>query len=333
MQIARNTPHPHFPIAVAVATGAVLTMLSTSAVGQKAANEVVVARVDGEPIYKLQVERLVDRVARGRKVEGRPLIEMQAQALRQLVDRRLILKHLAEKQQSASQQDIDLAVTRVERQLEQQEIKLDDYLNNGRWLGRVDLRDTLAWQIGWQRYLERWLTDENIEKHFQRNRRQFDGTQLDVAQIWFKVEPRDDPQALKETLARAEKLRAEIVSGKLEFAAAAKLHSASPSAAKGGKIGKIGRHAPQSEPFSAVAFQLEAGEVSPPVVTVHGVHLIQCLSVVAGQTAWQQVRGAVEADARRFLFDWVAQQQRPHSQIEFTGAMPHFKPGTSEIID
>jgi hypothetical protein len=34
-----------------------------------------------------------------------------------------------------------------------------------------------------------------------------------------------------------------------------------------------------------------------------------------------------------YLFDWLASQQRPMATIQFTAAVPHFKPGTQQLAD
>lgn len=297
------------------------------------AQRAVAATVDGRPIYAVQVDRLVERTLRGRPpLEGFALTQMKARTLEQLVSRQLILSYLARYNQAASKSDIDLELARIEKQLKQQGLTLDDYLKQSRLLDEDDLRETLAWQLGWQRYLDAMLTEEHLKEHFARTHAHFDGTQLDVAHIRLPVEPRDDPEALQRTLDKAGKLREQIVAGKITFAEAAKQNSIAPTAANGGKLGRISRHEPQSEPFSAAAFALEQGGVSPPVVTAAGVHLIQCLDVYPGQKQFEQVRGEVEQDARRFLFEWVVKQQRPKSQVDYTGKSPYYKPGTAEIV-
>lgn len=71
------------------------------------------------------------------------------------------------------------------------------------------------------------------------------------------------------------KLRAEIVSGKNTFAAVAKRESTdSASAANGGELGwsKKGRFVPA---FDKVAWSLRPGQISGPVLTPYGFHLIQ----------------------------------------------------------
>jgi parvulin-like peptidyl-prolyl isomerase len=291
---------------------------------------VVAARVDGEPIYVHEVQRRIERALGRREItpEARPVLE--AETLEQLVNRRLILQFLTRRNLAATEQDLEAEVSRIERQLAQQELTLEEYLQRTGQT-RDDLLQALRWEKSWGRYLERQLSEANLKRFFESRRREFDGTELRVAHILIKPAAEDDPEALAAAVQQAEQIRSEIAGGKTTFAEAARRHSASRTAAEGGDIGFIRRREPMPEPFSKAAFALQASETSPPVVTPFGVHLIQLLETKPGDKTWREVRGELEQAVTRYLFDWAAGQQRPHSQIEYTGAAPHFQPGTRKL--
>ena len=71
----------------------------------------------------------------------------------------------------------------------------------------------------------------------------------------------------------ANNLREEIVNGK-DFAEAAAEYSKCPSGAAGGDLGYFGRGM-MVKPFEDAAFELESGELSQPVQTQFGWHLIK----------------------------------------------------------
>ncbi len=279
------------------------------------ADDHIVATVDGHPIYAREVERELARVVGKRKVEPAALAALREKARSQLVDRRLILAYLTDNGFSASSQDIDLAISRVRKQLAQQEVSLEDYVKDA-GMSIDEFRLTLEWQIGWRRYLQKFLTDDNLQRYFDKHRREFDGTEMRVAHILFKVEPRNDQQALAEAVDLAETVRQQIQSGDLSFAGAAAKHSSAPTGADGGDIGFIARHKPMPEPFSRAAFALDKGQISEPVVSPAGVHLIQCLKIKPGKNTWQDARTRLVLAVTQYLFEWVADQQRPKAKIE-----------------
>jgi parvulin-like peptidyl-prolyl isomerase len=271
--------------------------------------------VDGQPIYASQVQRALDEVVGQRQVAPAALNALREQTLKQLVDRELILKYLEQRTIGASDQDVRLALSRIEKQLKTQGLSLDQYLQRAK-MEEAEFRRTLAWQIGWRRYLEKYLTDANLQKYFNQHRRLFDGTSLRVAHILFRVQPKNDPQALSAAIAQAQGVLQQVREGQIAFADAARTHSIAPTAADGGAVGVISRHEPMPEQFSRAAFGLEEGEVSDPVVTPFGVHLIRCQDIVPGEKTWEDARGELRRAVTEYLFRWVADQQRPHSTVD-----------------
>lgn len=78
---------------------------------------------------------------------------------------------------------------------------------------------------------------------------------------------------LVKTKEEAEQLRTDIVSGKISFAEAAEKYSSCPSGAKGGDLGFFSRGMMVPE-FDEASFTLPVGEVSEPIKTQFGYHLI-----------------------------------------------------------
>lgn len=289
---------------------------------------VVVATVDDEAIYLSEVQRGLTMALGTRPIDESVLTLFQAKTLAQLIDRQLIVAWLRNQERGASETEIELEVTRLRKRLETREITLDNHLAALNMTER-EMRRLIEWQIGWRKFLSRYQTDDNLEKYFKDHRREFDGTRLRVAHILLK--PAGDD--VEPTVKRAAELRESIVDGSLEFAVAAKQYSAAPTAKQGGDIGFIQRHKPMHETFSRAAFALNKGEISQPIVTPFGVHLIRCLEIEPGQRTWQAAREELNIAVTRYLFNWAASQQRPRARIDFTGALPHFNPGTEELVE
>ncbi|XP_046387831.1 peptidyl-prolyl cis-trans isomerase NIMA-interacting 1-like [Ischnura elegans] len=77
----------------------------------------------------------------------------------------------------------------------------------------------------------------------------------------------------EEALDLVKSYREQIVSGRSSFAELAQKFSDCSSARKGGDLGPFGRGAMQ-RPFEQAAFALKVGELSEPVFTDSGVHII-----------------------------------------------------------
>src|SRR5262249_39470300 len=153
----------------------------------------------------------------------------------------------------------------------------------------------------WKRYVDKYLTPQNMEKYFERFRREFDGTQLRVAQILFKL-PTDADEASVDTVKqRASQLRQEIVAGKSSFADGAKQHSAAPSGQEGGDIGWIERHQPMPEDYSKAAYTLKKGDISQPVVSPFGVHLLTVLDEKPGTKSWRDAQNELRPAITLYL--------------------------------
>ena len=74
--------------------------------------------------------------------------------------------------------------------------------------------------------------------------------------------------------AEAARIREEIVSGKTTFEEAAKQNSTCPSGAEGGALGEFGRGQMVPE-FENACYTMEVGEISAPVKTQFGYHIIR----------------------------------------------------------
>ena len=84
---------------------------------------------------------------------------------------------------------------------------------------------------------------------------------------------RNVTRSKEEALAIIQQFREQIVSGQVDFASLASTESHCSSCRAGGDLGMFGRGAMQPS-FEAAAFALAVGELSQPVFSDSGVHLI-----------------------------------------------------------
>lgn len=132
---------------------------------------------------------------------------------------------------------------------------------------------------------------------------------------------RTGPQlSQSQALAKLAEVRKQITSGKLDFAQAARSLSQDTSAQQGGDLGwsSPGMFVPE---FDEAMNKLQEGEISQPMVSRFGVHLIQLEQRRRAQLSPQQVREAVRSQLRRERYEdayrtW-AQDVRGRAYVEF----------------
>ncbi len=102
--------------------------------------------------------------------------------------------------------------------------------------------------------------------------------------ILVKVEDNATEAQWSEAEAKIKKIRSEVAAPKADFAAIAKLQSDCPSKERGGDLGffQSGMMVPE---FEKAAFSLKPGEISEPVRTKFGYHLIKLEEKKAGKAA------------------------------------------------
>jgi len=139
-------------------------------------------------------------------------------------------------------------------------------------------------------------SEEQVRQFFDDNAERFAVPQrLHVWQIFWPLAADADPAAVALADAQAEAVREEIRAGKLDFAAAAELHSGhAGSRVAGGYMGLISVDELLPEVREAVA-DLAEGAISEPVRTGSGVHLVR--------------RGAL-VPARKLSYEEAAEQAR-----------------------
>jgi hypothetical protein len=230
-----------------------------------------------------------------------------------------------------SGEDIDAGIARFKARIAAQGKSFDGVLSE-QAMTESDLRRQITWELTWERYRTRYVTPERLESYFNEHRREFDGTELSVSHVLLGAQPAGEGAAVADAIETAQKLRRAIISGEMTFEQAAKTHSTAPSAKAGGSLGLIRRHGSMVEAFSQAAFALEVGQVSQPVTTAFGVHLIRVDRIKPGNKALDQVRDQLEEALERELLARLARYERKHTPVEFTGKGPYFEPGTRELV-
>jgi parvulin-like peptidyl-prolyl isomerase len=295
------------------------------------ANAQVAATVNGDPILVGEVKFAINTTLQQLGPSAVAVPAMEAQVLNQLIDQRLIESFLKNAGKAPTPEEIEAEVDRLKRKVQQEGTTYESFLA-GRSMTDATLRDRLTWGIGWPKYARAELNDDALSKFFDEHRQRYDGGEVRASHILFRIEGSRDAAAAEAVMEQAAEIRQQIADGKLTFEDAAARYSAGPSRLRGGDQGFFPRQGLMVEPFADAAFSLKPGEISEPVRTPFGVHLIKVTETKPGQLTWKDARQRVETDAVRTLFQDLGKQQREGAKIEFTGKMPYRELETGKLI-
>jgi len=169
--------------------------------------------------------------------------------------------------------------------------------------------------------LSQSLADDSAgdEKFFNDNKDYF--SEVSARHILIATGDSAVPSAHKlsdaEALAKAQKIKARLEKGE-DFAAIAKAESDDTSSgAQGGDLGSVGR-GKMVPPFDAAVFSLKKNQISDPVRTQYGYHIIQ---VTSDKTAPKFADARAQVEQRRFelMLDDLKKQAKPEYDEAFFG--------------
>jgi len=250
------------------------------------------ARVGDKQIRDVSVDSYLRATVPGWPPKPELQRALQKAAVEHLVRRKLVHLWLSKNGFSPTPAEVEWRVDEIRSELERVEKQLDSYLAE-RQLTLAEFQDELDWEMAWQKYLDTTLTEEKIAGRFQTGPRDFDGTELHVAQILWAV---TKEQNREQALLLAEKVRQQLQRGEISWDVAVREHSIAASREMNGELGWIRRHEPMPEDFSQVAFQLSEGDLAPPFASRFGVHLVKCLEVRPGKQQLGDVRELVRRE-------------------------------------
>ncbi len=146
------------------------------------------------------------------------------------------------------------------------------------------------------------VSDDQLLDHYQQAKDSYTSAEYRTAShILLTLEDGVSEDESKQVQDRLARIREQITTG-ADFAALAREHSQDPgSASDGGNLGEVERGM-MVRPFETVLFAMQEGEVSEPVKTAFGWHLIKLDQVSGGGTAsFAEVRDDIENEIRAEL--------------------------------
>ena len=127
------------------------------------------------------------------------------------------------------------------------------------------------------------VAEEDIQDYYESNLEKFKNPQtVQARHILIKVDQNAEPEEVESARQRAEDVLKLAREGQ-DFAALARQYSEGPTKNKGGDLGTFRREA-MVKPFADKAFSMEAGDISDPVRTRFGWHIIKVENVNPAKT-------------------------------------------------
>lgn len=144
-----------------------------------------------------------------------------------------------------------------------------------------------------------------VRKYYETNRRQFEVKESrQAAHIFVSADAGAGAEARQKARARADEIHQQLKKAPAGFAELAKKRSEDPgSAANGGDLGYIDRGSMKDVPeFEEVLYKLKPGEISAPVESRLGYHIIRLTAVRPAQLkSLDEARGQIEQELRKQL--------------------------------
>ncbi len=283
---------------------------------QESSASTVVAMVGQDKITEAEFQLFcaIRNVAPEMQADNRELL------LSQLIERQLVRQALARRKIIADQEEVAEVVAQVEERIRKKEDDPKDVFQRI-GLTKAMLEKELSLPIAWQKLVRQSVTDNQIVKYFEKHQAELDGTKVRASQIMFLLPEDRDELAIDDHKSRLEVIRKDVLAKKISFPEAAKKYSESPTKKHGGDVGWFGFRGKMPAAFSDVAFRLKVGEISEPVVSPFGVHLIQVTDRQPGELTLEDVRRLIIGRIADELWEQTAKAERATSKV--TVLAPH----------
>ena len=270
-----------------IANAIVVTCLYCFSLSAAQAPSPRLATVNGHPVWQRDVD--LELLISGNR---QPTLADRNAALERVIDRTLVAKFVAAKGVNPLAEDVENLVQFVRKGIESGGDTVEAVLGKLQ-LTEDDVRRAAELSVSWQASVARTVTDKEIRAYFESHREQFDGTKVRLRQIVRGLPASATAAEWDEAEKLLTDLQQQVTAGKIEFAAAAATHSTGPSAKTGGDLGWIGYQGGVPAPVRVAAFALKSGELSAPVRSTLGVHLVQVTERHPGELSLEDARQAV----------------------------------------
>lgn len=234
----------------------------------------IVATVNGK---KITQEMLVNRFNTFTDTTPETIATMRQEVLDQLITDILLDEFIDKQGLIVRPEEIEREVDRIRntinsnqknaiQSLEQILISIGSHID--------EFKKSIKYSIALEKYFHNKLDDKTLKKYFDENKSVFNGETVKVSHILIDTRNMQTAEEISHALEQIKTIKRELDRG-APFDEVAKKYSNCPSAQNGGDLGFIQRKGIFAKSFLDAAFSLKPGQVSEPIQTEYGYHLIK----------------------------------------------------------
>lgn len=230
--------------------------------------------IDAKAFY-LELDKITSR---GAKIPPERLARIEQNILKRLVEKELVRQ--AVEKAGIKVEDIEIAAAYEEyKKRFQTDEQFQNYLKHGR-VTELSIRERITDKRSLEKLIESRgnlaIDDKQGKEFYAKNERFYiDKAGVRASHILIKLNEKATPEQTKAAMSKVKKVQADLAANK-EFAEVAKKYSEGPSAPKGGDLGFFGP-GQMVKPFEETAFKMKVGDLSAPVKTRFGLHIIKVI--------------------------------------------------------
>ncbi len=295
------------------------------------AANVIAAYVNKQPIPELSVYRGLLRE------DPKRWTVVRKDVLNYLIDNTLVDQYLTQLKIQVDGKEIEERVDQIKGEAKKSGMEFPVLLKR-LFLSEDDLRRELTGALRWDKFVIQQGTEEKLKDMFDKHKNMFDGSQMQARHILIATTPATAAQAQASLLGIRKQIDAEVAAGLAKlpasadsltrekermtllekaFAEAAMKDSTCPSKAQGGDLGWFPRAGAMVEPFARAAFALKPYQLSDPVLTEFGYHLIMAIDTKPGKDVkYEDVKPFVQELYGERLREAIIASYKPRSTIE-----------------
>jgi parvulin-like peptidyl-prolyl isomerase len=257
-----------------------------------------VAVVDGAKISAAQYNGQVRRLAR--RIVDLPveiLVAQRDRILERLIDQKLLELEVERMGIEVSSSEVDEALERFADRFPSTEAL--ERFSARQQVTAAQLRKQMKKSLLFKKYLIETsrldLSKEALRRHYKKHIDRYrEPERVEARHILIRVSAKATAEQIADARERAEKLAERARGEEVDFAELARANSEGPGATRGGLLEYFARDR-MVEPFSRAAFQMTVGEISEPVRTKFGFHVIKVTGKKDAETkSFEEVEDSIE---------------------------------------